>query len=152
MRAKSIHYGVVAGLGLAAAVSGQAVAADGAVIFHTECRPCHQEGGVGAPGLAPPLASPVLKNAAVKNAAYAPLVVLNGLSGHIPLSDGTSIAGIMPPFNIRFTDEEVAAVVEYVYGTLNGAKFPVNVADITRLRNEKPTAKDLRNMREAFLP
>jgi nitrite reductase (NO-forming) len=152
MQAKASYYRAAAGLALAAALSGQAVAADGAAIFHTECRPCHQEGGVGAPGLAPPLASPVLKNAAVKNAAYAPLVVLNGLSGHIPLSDGSSIAGIMPPFNIRFTDEEVAAVVEYVYGTLNEAKFPIKVEDIKRLRNEKPTAKDLRNMREAFLP
>lgn len=154
MPAKTTWIACAAGAFLAASISGAplAAAADGSAIFHTECLPCHQEGGVGAPGLAPPLASPVLANAASKNAAYAPLVVLNGLSGKLPLADGSTISNIMPPFSLRLNDEEIAAVVEYVYGTLNNAKFPVNPADITRLRGEKPVAKDLRAMREAFLP
>lgn len=154
MLAKKSNDLIAAGAFLAAAFFGAltARAADGGQIFQIECQPCHQEGGVGAPGLAPPLASPVLTAAASKNAAYAPLVVLNGLSGKIPLADGSTISNIMPPFSMRLNDQEIAAVVEYVYGTLNNQKFPVDPADIARLRGERPMAKDLRAMREVFLP
>lgn len=154
MQAKTAKIACAAGAILAASIFGTplAAAADGAAIFNTECRPCHQEGGVGAPGLAPPLASPIVKSAASKNAAYAPLVVLNGLSGKLPLADGSTISNIMPPFSFRLTDEEIAAVVEYVYGTLNASVFPIKPEDIARLRAEKPSAKDLRAMREVFVP
>jgi nitrite reductase (NO-forming) len=143
-----------AGLCLAATVLGSTVAfaQDGAAIFKVECVPCHQEGGVGAPGLAPPLSSPIVANAAKKNAAYVPLVILNGLSGKLKLADGSEITNIMPPFSFRLKDEEIAAVAQYVYGELNGAVFPVKPEDIARQRTEKPTAKDLRAMREAFMP
>lgn len=145
---------VAAGLGLAALALTplSASAADGAAIFNTECAACHQERGIGAPGLAPPLNSPIIVNAAKKNAAYVPLVILNGLSGKLPLADGTEISNIMPPFSFRLNDEEIAAVAQYVYGDLNGATFPVKPEDIARQRAEKPTAKDLRAMREAFMP
>lgn len=145
---------LAAGLCLAANVLGvtAASAADGAAIFKVECTPCHQEGGVGAPGLAPPIASPIVANAAKKNAAYVPLVILNGLSGKLKLADGSDISNIMPPFSFRLNDEEIAALSEYVYGQLNGAVFPVKPEDIARQRTEKPTAKDLRAMREAFIP
>lgn len=154
MRAKRCAFGtamksVIAALAVANATTARA--ADGVAVYDRVCVACHQPGGVGVTGLAPPVAAKHLANAATKNPNYAVLVVLNGLSGHLPLADGQEMTGIMPPVGASLTDDEVADVVNYVYGTLNGAKSAIDGKAVAALRAEKPTAKDLRTLREELL-
>ena len=112
--------------------AGGAQAADGAEIFADTCQACHQLGGVGAPGLAPPVVSAVLKNAAARLKDYPVMVVVKGLTGSIPLADGGSIAGAMPPQQ-ALTDVEVAVVVNYVF-RLNRETVSVKAVDVARIR------------------
>jgi mono/diheme cytochrome c family protein len=141
---------VAAGAYLAATVvsAAGAGAADGAAIFQDVCKACHADGGVGTPGLAPPLVSPVVASSAAKKPDYALLVVLHGLSGPLPLSGGDSISGIMPPIGLRLSDDEIAAVVGYVFGTLNTSPVKIDPKMVAELRVKSPTAKELRAMRE----
>lgn len=128
----ALRLGSVLGL----IVSGWATAwaAEGVALFSERCEACHQEGGVGAPGLAPPLASPAM---AVASADYVPLVLLSGLSG--PLGAGVeTFPGPMPPFD-SLSDTEIAALVNLVRQDLNGiASAGVTPADVARLRPGAP--------------
>jgi hypothetical protein len=90
--------------------------------------------------------------AAQRNPSYAALVVLNGLSGSIALDDGSTMAGIMPPVGLGLADEDVAAVLNYVFDELNGAKPALDAGIVAGLRSQKPTAKTLRSMRDELAP
>ena len=124
---------------------GAACAADGAQVFAGTCQACHAVGGVGTPGLAPPLVSPVIATAATKQKDYPAMVVLNGLSGSIPLAGGGTIASAMPPQQ-ALSDDEVAAVVSYLY-RLNHAKTAIKPADVARVRAQPASGEDLKRMR-----
>jgi mono/diheme cytochrome c family protein len=127
-----------------------AAAADGATLFGATCQACHQAGGVGAPGLAPPLVSTVIANAASKQKDYPALVVINGLSGPIRLDGGGSIASAMPPQQ-GLRDDEIAAVINYIF-RLNHTKAMVTAADVGRVRGQ-PTSRDaLRQIRSDLTP
>jgi mono/diheme cytochrome c family protein len=128
----------------AIASAGDGYAADGAQVYSATCQACHAVGGVGTPGVAPPLVSPVISNAATKQKDYPAVVVLNGLSGTIPLASGGTIASAMPPQSL--SDDEVAAVVSYLY-RLNHAKTAIKSADIARVRAQPAASDDLKRMR-----
>ena len=129
---------------------GAATAADGARIFADTCQACHQAGGVGAPGLAPPLVSPVIANAAAKQKDYPVLVVINGLSGSLEQAGGGTIASAMPPQQ-ALSDDEIAAVVSYVF-RLNHAKTVLKSADVARVRSQ-PTSQDaVKQIRSGLVP
>jgi mono/diheme cytochrome c family protein len=125
-----------------------AVAADGAKIFAGTCQACHQAGGVGTPGLAPPLVSPIIANAANKRKDYPVMVVMNGLSGPISLSGGGVIVSAMPPQQ-SLTDEDIAAVVTYVYG-LNHVKTVVNPSDVATARTQSGGHDELKRIRSGL--
>jgi mono/diheme cytochrome c family protein len=141
MRAALAVAGVVASAGLIAT----ARAADGAAIYADTCQACHQEGGVGAPGLAPPLVSPILANAAARQKDYPALVVVRGLTGSLTLAGGTVFSGAMPPQQ-ALSDEEVAAVVTYVFG-LNHATATLTAADVARVRSQGATNEGVKQLR-----
>lgn len=130
--------------------SGAATAADGAKIFAGTCQACHQARGAGAPGLAPPLVSPIIANAAKKQRDYPAAVVVDGLAGPIALADGSAITSAMPPQQ-SLTDDEVAAVVTYVF-RLNHAKTVVTSADIARLRSRPASSDEIKRMRSGLTP
>lgn len=142
MRAAAAAGAIVA---LALMNAGMAVGADGAKIFAEICQACHQTGGVGAPGLAPPLVSPVIAAAAGKQKDYPVLVIINGLAGSIPLADGSSIGSAMPPQQ-NLSDDDVAAVVNYVFH-LNHMKTVVQPADVARLRAQSAGSDELKRIR-----
>ena len=148
MKTSAVHAGAVVLLVLAG--SGSAQAADGAKIFADTCQACHQAEGVGAPGLAPPLVSPVIANAASRQKDYPALVVINGLTGSIPLAGGGSIASAMPAQR-SLSDDEVAAVLEYVY-RLNHVETPAKPADIARLRSQPAGNGELKRLRAELMP
>lgn len=120
-------------------------AADGARIFASTCQACHQAGGIGAPGLAPPLVSPVLKSAARRQKDYPVMVVARGLTGPLLLADGSTFTGPMPPQQ-ALTDLDVAAVVNYVFH-LNHATASVKSSDVASVRAATPSNDDIKRVR-----
>jgi mono/diheme cytochrome c family protein len=141
---------VFAGLMIASACSAAAFAADGAKVYAEICQVCHQAAGVGSPGLAPPLVSPIIASAANKQKDYPAMVVIDGLSGTLPLADGTVITSAMPPQR-ELNDEDVAAVVNYVF-RLNRAPALMTSATVAHLRGQSINGDELKRIRSGLAP
>ncbi|BBE72414.1 c-type cytochrome [Oharaeibacter diazotrophicus] len=138
---------VLAGAALAALVA-PALAADGKAVFETVCVACHQEGGVGAPGLAPPLVDPELwSRLGDKAGAYVTGVLVAGLSGKIE-AVGQTYVGVAMPSQEALSDEELVAVATYVLHDLNH----LDVAIPAPPRADPPSHKALRAMRKGDAP
>jgi mono/diheme cytochrome c family protein len=127
----------------AAAVAAPAKV-DGAALFRDQCSSCHQAQGQGVAGQFPALA----QNADLFLARDFPLrVVLAGLSGKIEVK-GDHLNSVMPPLDV-LTDEEIAAVVNYVRGAFgNDALRPKSMQPVTpdmvaALRKQKLTAEQV---------
>lgn len=127
-----------------------AIAADGAEVFAEICQACHQAGGVGAPGVAPPLVSSVLATAATRQPDYPVRVVTSGLSGTLELADGETITSAMPP-QPQLSDEQIAAVVGYVF-RLNETTTAIQPGDVARIRSQPIDNAGLRRLRAGLTP
>jgi mono/diheme cytochrome c family protein len=95
--------------------------ADGAALFANVCQACHMPAGQGAAGAGhyPALA----KNANLEAGAYPVYVVVHGLKG-------------MPPVGKMMTDDQVAAVVNYLRTSFgNSYTDPVTAKDVADARN-----------------
>jgi mono/diheme cytochrome c family protein len=144
------HWAVLAPA-LLALTSGQATA-DGASLYSENCVACHQAGGTGTPGLAPPLVSDTLKKAGSVERDYVPLVIIHGLSGPIKVN-GQLYVSAMPP-RADFSDDDVAGLANYVAQDLNGLAAeqykPLATADVALLRKTTVDHQTLRDMRSKF--
>ena len=142
---------LVLSLSAAAALLGviEARAADGAALYQQNCVGCHQPQGAGAPGIAPPLgASLAARGATDKGRSYLTQVLVHGLSGRIVV-DGMDYIGAMPS-QAHLSDDDIAAVLSHVVsGFKPDASGPVSAAEVAAARQLKPTAKELRALREA---
>ncbi|TPE53272.1 c-type cytochrome [Amaricoccus solimangrovi] len=134
---------------LALVLAGGAAGAadlDGAALFEQHCSACHASGGVGTPGLAPPLDRPEFWQALGDNAPkYIAGVVTQGLNMPITVR-GEMYAGTMMPPVPDTTDDELAAISTWVLDTLGktdktvtpddiaGARDGVKMADVKALR------------------
>ena len=99
---------------------GAALAQDGTALYATHCVACHQAGGQGAPGVAPPLAGNVARHAAsVEGHSYLVRVPLTGMVGTITV-DGVRYLGNNMPSFASLGDAEIAAVVAHVLRDFNG--------------------------------
>jgi mono/diheme cytochrome c family protein len=129
-----------------ASLAPLAHAADGKAIYADHCEACHQPGGKGAAGLAPPLKSAILRQAASARPDYVPLVILNGISGHIE-SEGLTFQTVMPGLP-HLADDDIAKVASYVYQGFNGVKAAkIEAKAVAALRATPKTAADLRSLR-----
>ena len=136
---------------LAAPVIGQD-AADGAALFNENCAACHQPGGVGEPGLAPPLVDAALWQGLGDAApAYLGGVMLGGLSGTIE-AGGQSYFGLVMPPQDWLSDAELAAIGDYVLAELNGRPAGLEEAELAAIRGAVPSHKALRDLRKTALP
>jgi mono/diheme cytochrome c family protein len=118
LRLAGILLGVLGlGAGVMAVTNARAQAVDGAQVFATVgCSACHGANGEG--GIGPALAG----NADLANAA---LVINQVLVG----------GGIMPPFGAQLTDDQIAAVANYVRTSWgNTAEVMVQAADVAAAR------------------
>jgi len=137
-------------LALAAGVAG---AQDGKAVYDANCAACHQPDGAGALGLAPPLAGTLGKRMAVpEGRQYLAGIVIAGLAGKLE-SKGVVYEGIMPAWQ-QLSDAELAAVLNHVLTTFNGADLPaghqpIEADALAAFRAKKPTAKELRAWRAA---
>ncbi|OYU99232.1 MAG: cytochrome C [Burkholderiales bacterium PBB5] len=135
----------------APARAADTAAADGLVLFNQVCAACHQPGGKGMAGLAPPLAgtlAPLL--ARDEGRRYLAQVLVHGLSGRI-VSQGQVFNLAMAP-HAALSDAELAAVAGYVARDLNNSESGSPTAqDIAAARAAKPSHKELRDLRERLL-
>ena len=105
----------------------------GAAVYTSKCSTCHQPNGQGIPGAFPPLVdSPYV----VGDPSIPVRIVLRGMQGPIEIK-GTTYNGMMPAWADLLTDEEIAAVVNYIRSELEGnSAEPVDVEFVAKLRQE----------------
>lgn len=127
------------------ATPGSAV--DGAQVFADVCAACHGEGGIGTPGLAPPLVDPPLwAKLGDKAPEFVTGVVISGLSGTL-MSQGLGYYGLVMPPQSDLSDADLAAAANYVLGTLAGVEAEVTEAEIAARRAAPLSHKELMTMR-----
>lgn len=119
----------------------------GEQVFQANCAVCHQPQAQGMPGLAPPLKSGQWAAlAGVRD--YVPSVLLGGMNGSLQL-EGGKFMGVMPPMN-RLADEQIAAVVNYLFAAVNGQDGwrPLTPAEVGALRENPAPLAALRALRK----
>lgn len=120
-------------------------------LFGTSCSACHQKTGKGVPGAFPPLAG---NRDLFLDRLFPVHVVLHGLQGPVTV-EGKKVNGTMPNF-AHMKDGEIAAILNYVRGAWGNDKgapkdmAPLAAADVTRLRSESQSAKDVHALRESL--
>ncbi|MEO7597683.1 MAG: PQQ-dependent sugar dehydrogenase [Opitutus sp.] len=100
----------------------------GPELYQQHCAVCHGPDGRGVAGAIPPLASSDFITRQRLKALQAPL---GGLSGAIEVN-GTHYDGIMPP--LALPDEEVAAILGYVFSSWGNQETAPTVKEITEAR------------------
>ena len=125
------------GIALAAALLGVAAVAqaeDGAALFETHCAACHNTGGTGTPGLAPPLDRPDFWKALGDKAPdYVAGVITHGFNAKITVRGETYMGTMMPPV-AGASDAELASIATFVVGTLGGTGQAVTPEAIASAR------------------
>jgi nitrite reductase (NO-forming) len=101
--------------------------ASGEDIYKRTCVACHQATGEGLPNTFPPLA----KSDYIANKENTIKQVLKGSSGEITVN-GKTFNNTMPPQGL--SDEEVAAVLTYVYGNFGNSGGTVTPDEVKQMR------------------
>ncbi len=86
-------------------------ASDGKSIFNTNCATCHQENGMGSPGVFPNLAGN--KDVTEKDPTRIIGIVLHGLNTPLTVN-GKEYSGGMPSWKGTLSNADIAAVLTYV--------------------------------------
>ena len=102
----------------------------GKEIYMKTCVACHQADGGGVSGSFPPLA----KSDYLGDKQRAIEQVLKGKSGEMVVN-GTTYNGTMPPQALN--DDEIAAVLTYVYSNFGNTGGPVTAAEVKAVRDKK---------------
>lgn len=137
--------------GLVGLVAGPAFAQDagagGAELFETHCAVCHNSGGTGTPGLAPPLDRPEFWQALGPEApTYISGIVTKGLSKPVTVRGERYIGLIMVPVATA-SDEELAQITSWVLAELGGLTETVSAGRIAEMRASGTTQNDLSALR-----
>lgn len=99
------------------------------------CQNCHQADGAGIPGVYPTLhGAPLAINEKEKLIG----LILHGLEGELLRENGTYNA-IMPAWQDRLNDKEVAAVATYIRTQFGNAAGEVIAEDVTPVRERERT-------------
>jgi len=128
--------GILTGLVLFAAFTTTSLAQDkaalmakGQKVYNEYCKTCHQANGQGLGAAFPPLA----KSDYLKNTPMAQIIkeVVNGKSGKMKVN-GKEYNGVMAPLPKKYTDEDIAGVVTYVYNSFGNSGPVVKPADVKK--------------------
>jgi mono/diheme cytochrome c family protein len=118
-------------------------------LFEIHCAACHNTGGIGNPGLAPPLNRPVFWQALGDTAPeYLAGVMISGMAGKLDIQGQMYIGLIMPPV-ASTTDEELVEIGTWVLQTLGETEAVMTQELLEAARETRPTHADLRAMRPA---
>ena len=116
--------------------------ARGRKAYTTYCSPCHQVTGLGAPGVAPPLAGSdwVLDEGANRIIR----IVLNGLQGPINVKGVDWNMAMLAWKDTITDDEDIAAILTYVRGNVEwGNTSPgVTKEEVTKIRKDTAARGD----------
>jgi nitrite reductase (NO-forming) len=130
---KSFAIAVVAlicsyAVGIAAADKA-ALMAKGQKIYNEYCKTCHQPNGQGLGTVYPPLA----KSDYLKNTPMPTIIkeVVNGKSGKLKVN-GKEYNGVMAPLPKKYTDDDIAGVITYVYNSFGNSGPVVTPADVKK--------------------
>ena len=105
--------------------------AKGQKLYTEYCKTCHQDGGKGLSTVYPPLAgSDYIKS---KSKADIIKAVTGGLKGEITVN-GKKFNGVMSPLPAKYTDQDVADILTYVYGNWGNPGGNITVADVKKNR------------------
>jgi mono/diheme cytochrome c family protein len=159
---KTNHVGKIAAACIAAAASfataGVAHAQTihypaGKSTFDAQCAVCHQAGGKGQDGLAPPLTEyPGKYSTTAQGRAQLTSTVVHGMFGEIKVND-KSYNFKMPSF-ASASDEDLAQVLNYVVFDLNakhGDAKPFTAADIKAARAQTMDSSAVHSQRAAVV-
>lgn len=111
--------------------------ADGRVMFEATCLACHQQHGMGQPGLAPPL---VGSEWVAGSPARLIRIVLHGLRGPIKVK-GETYELDMPALGV-LDDEQIAAALTYVRREWGHEFDPVDPEMVKKVRDETAARDD----------
>lgn len=138
-------FGLVASLLFAQ----QALASkEGEDLFNQRCVACHQAGGIGAPGLAPPLVNAALWPALKEQAQpYFFGVLTSGLSGTIEV-DGVGYYGLVMPPQADLSEAQMTALADYVLNDLNGLGITPDAKALSAARTQPSPHSALRELRK----
>jgi len=138
------------GVGIASVATAQDVPA-GKAVFERNCVVCHQAGGKGQDGLAPPLTvNPGHYAGSEAGRKLLANVALYGMIGEIE-SGGKRYNGNMPSFR-NLSDAELADVLSYVALDLSSATKaadarPYSADELRALRGQPVSGSDVRHQR-----
>jgi len=107
----------------------------GKSVYAANCAACHQASGQGIPKAFPPLARSDYLNA---DKARVIRVVTGGLQGPVTVN-GEKYAGVMPAWTL--SDDDVAAVLSYIYGSWGNSGKEVTAKDVKAARPKGSSAK-----------
>lgn len=125
----------------------QDTAPDGAQLFETHCAACHNSGGTGTPGLAPPLDRPDFWQTLGEDApAYIAAIVTKGINMPITVR-GERYAGMPMAPVAGASDEELAEITSWVLSDLGKLEQTVAAEDIPAARDGGISADDLKALR-----
>lgn len=111
----------------APAATATTATASGEDIFKRTCVACHQANGMGIANTFPPLA----KSDFIADREKTIEQVIKGKTGEITVN-GTKYNNTMPPQPLN--DDEIAAVLTYVYSNFGNTGAPVSAADVRAVR------------------
>jgi mono/diheme cytochrome c family protein len=103
---------------------------EGAKIYDTHCKSCHQENGAGVAPAYPPLAN----NQAISMEFSVNPIRMVLFGGYPPGTKDNPRPFGMPPFAYSLNDQEVAAVVTYMRQSWGNRGGAVSAADVARYR------------------
>ena len=108
--------------------------AKGQKLYNDYCKTCHQETGKGLGSVYPPLAgSDYIKT---KSKADIIKAVTGGLKGEIVVN-GKKFNGVMAPLPAKYTDQDVADILTYVYNSWGNPGGKFTAAEVKKSRAKK---------------
>ncbi len=121
---------------------------DGEALFNQRCAACHQPGGVGTPGLAPPLVNARLWSGLGDQAqAYFFGVLNNGMSGTIEVN-GVGYYGLVMSAQADLSDTQMLDLADYVLKDLNKLDFKSAPEMLKTARSQSSAHSALREIRK----
>ncbi len=105
----------------------------GQTVYTQTCAVCHQANGKGMPPAFPPLDGSEWTTGSADTVVR---IILHGLGGPIDVG-GTTFNGVMPPWGPSLSDEQVAAVTNFVRTSWSNDAETVTVERVAELRAEE---------------
>lgn len=109
------------------------VGADGGQLYAANCVACHQATGAGVPGVFPPLSNSEWVDA--EDPGVPVRIVLHGVNGPLTV-EGVEYHGEMPHFQEKFSDEEVAAVVNHIRTSFGNSASTIDAKLVAQIRED----------------